>query len=64
MVQHETSDSTVKTYEITLILEECTDGKCKKVIFCEKLGYFASEKVAREVIELVELPDLDHIIVI
>ncbi len=64
MPKLEAPEAMPKTYEIKVILEECTHDKDSKVILQESLGCFASEKEALKLIESVELPDLDHIIVI
>lgn len=64
MPESEIPETTPKTYEIRVVLEERTDDKHRKIISQESLGSFVSEKEARQMIELVELPDLDHIIVI
>jgi hypothetical protein len=53
-----------KTHELELLLVERTNGKRRKVIRRETLGFFLSAKEAHEAVELVELPDMNHIIVI
>jgi hypothetical protein len=51
----------MKTYDLEVVLVECTDDKRHEIVRRE-LGRFRTEKEAREVIELVELPDPDHLI--
>lgn len=54
-----------KKYEIEVSIVECTSNrKRRKIIRREILGCFPSETEAHEIFELVELPDLDHIIII
>lgn len=64
MAQRRASTTAIKTYELEVLLVERTNEKRRKVIRRETLGCFSSEKEAHEVIELIELPDLNHIIVI
>jgi hypothetical protein len=64
MTEHETLKIVAKAYEIEVSVVECANGKHRKVIRSEILGRFPSETKAHEIFELVELPDLDHIIII
>lgn len=53
-----------KTYKLEVILVECSDTKEREILRREELGQFPTEKEAQEVLELVELPDPKHSIVI
>ena len=58
------SDTPMKTYSLEVVLVECTDEKECRVLRREKLGRFQTEREAQQVLELVELPDPTHTIVI
>lgn len=64
MARRKASETAIKTYELELLLVECTNDKHRKVIRREVLGCLSSEEEAKKLLELVELPDLNHIIVI
>ena len=52
------------TYNLELLLVECSDDKERKIVRQEVLGSFQTKEKAQEILELVELPDPNHIIVI
>lgn len=54
----------MKTYELEVLIVEHTTGNRRKVIRRESLGCFPSEKETQELIELIELPNPDDIIII
>lgn len=64
MSQQNAPETATITYEIKVILEECTHDKRRKVIREEILGRFPSEEEAHEILELVELPDMNHLTII
>ena len=64
MAQRRASRTAIKTYELEVLVVERTSDKHRKVIRREVLGCLSSEEEAQKLLELVELPDLNHIIVI
>ena len=64
MTQRRASTTAIKTYELEVLIVEHTNGKRRKVIRRESLGCFPSEKETQELIELIELPNPDDIIII
>lgn len=54
----------MQTYKLEIILVKCSDENKREILRHEELGRFPTEKEAQWVLELVELPDPKHSIVI